>query len=341
MTKKIKATSGNEMVQTTGELVASDETVTAMAASLGYVGPLSVGALEDGIRFYQHRTIESLLEMGKRLLLLKEITPRGEFDARVEFLGFSRRSAYRFMQTSAKTTNSANLAQLSTQVKSVSAFLELITHDEDTLKELAEFDDIDRLSASELRARVRMLEADGSEESQKIRAQFNKLSTEHENVSREYNRLIRIKKPGESAHNPFTFEVRHESAAMEYGSRIHVDALELMLDRVLDADFPAPQKERELRLHAIGLAAASLLSRSEKLYIRLKDELGDVMPIKPSGTYMLTADERSRLDASVSMIDVIFHRKKGERAAERDADAPPKPGRPKGSKNKDKGDGND
>jgi len=320
-----------------GELVASADTVTAMAASLGYDGQLSVGALEDEIRFYQRRTVEDCLELGKRLLILKELSPHGEFTKRLELLGFAKKTAQRFMQAAAKCAKSDNLSLLSSQVKNVSAFLELVTHDDDVLEDLSKMDDIDCLSASELRARVRMLEAEGSEESQKIRAQFSKLSTEHENVSREYNRLIRTKKPGESAYNPLTFEVRHESAALEYGSRIHVDALEVMLDRVLDVDYPAPPKERELRLHAIGLASASLLSRAEKLYTRMKDEIGDAMPIKPSGIYMLTADERSRLDASISMIDVIFHRKKGERVAERDADAPPKAGRPKGSKNKKNG----
>ncbi len=164
--------------------------------------------------------------------------------------------------------------------------------------------------------------------------QYDKLSTEHENVSREHNRLTRTKKPGESTYNARTFEVRHESAALEYGSRIHVDALEVMLDAVWGEDSPA--QERELQLHALGLAAGALYARAESFYLRIKTELGDVMPIQPSSKYMLHDDERSRLDASVSMIDVNFHRKKGAREYERNEDAPVGRGRPKGSKNKDK-----
>ena len=129
--------------------------VTELATQLGYDGSLTVGALEDEIRFYQRRTVEALLETGKRLLLLQELSPRGEFDQRVELLGFSRRSAYRFMQAATKTAKSANLALLSTHVKSASAFLELVTHDDDTLKSIAELDDIDRMSASELREALR------------------------------------------------------------------------------------------------------------------------------------------------------------------------------------------
>ena len=127
----------------------------AMALQLGYEGTLTVGALEDEIRFYQRRTVEACLELGKRLLLLKEITPHGEFESRIGLLGFAERTAQRFMLASAKTVKSANLALLSTQVKSVSAFLELVTQDDDALQKISEMDGIDCLSASELKAKLR------------------------------------------------------------------------------------------------------------------------------------------------------------------------------------------
>ena len=132
----------------------------AIATEIGYEGTLTIGALEDEIRFYQRRTVESLLELGKRLLVLRELTPHGEFEKRVEFLGFSYRSAARFMQAAAKTAKSANLALLSTQVKSASAFLELITHDDDVLENLKDIDDIDRMSVGELRNAIRSLQGD-------------------------------------------------------------------------------------------------------------------------------------------------------------------------------------
>ncbi|MGP8432976.1 hypothetical protein [Paraburkholderia fungorum] len=127
----------------------------AVALRMGYDGTLTVGALEDEIRFYQRRTVEAILETGKRLLVLKELTPRGEFDQRVELLGFSRRTAYRFMQAATKTAKSANLAQISAQIKNTSAFLELVTHDDDVLEEFSKLDDIDKMCASQVRARLR------------------------------------------------------------------------------------------------------------------------------------------------------------------------------------------
>ena len=135
--------------------IEANANAVAMAQQIGYQGAVTVGALEDEIRFYQRRTVEAILETGKRLLVLKELTPHGEFSQRVEMLGFSDRTAQRFMQAAVKTAKSANLALLSTQVKSASAFLELVTHDDDVLENLAEMDDVEKMSASELRAALR------------------------------------------------------------------------------------------------------------------------------------------------------------------------------------------
>ena len=139
-----------------------------LARVLGYEGALSIGALEDGIRFYQRRCVESLLECGKRLLLLRELIPKGnsqigkdDFEQRVEMLGFSKSTAYRFMQASAKTAKNDRLLHLADRVKSSSAFLELITHDDDAdIERVAEMDSIERMSASQLRAALREARAD-------------------------------------------------------------------------------------------------------------------------------------------------------------------------------------
>ncbi len=144
----------------------------AIAMQIGYQGAMTVGALEDEIRFYQRRTVEAILETGKRLLVLKELTPHGEFGQRVEMLGFSDRTARRFMQAAAKTSKSANLAVLSTQVKSASAFLELVTHDDDVLENLADMDAVEKMSASQLRAALRESHKE-KEASEKLMADKN------------------------------------------------------------------------------------------------------------------------------------------------------------------------
>ena len=96
-----------------------------LATQLGYEGALTVDALEDEIRFYGRRTVEVLLEIGKRLLILKEMTPHGEFAQRVEVLGIGYRTAASFMSAVKRSNKSATVAVLADRVKNAKAFMEL------------------------------------------------------------------------------------------------------------------------------------------------------------------------------------------------------------------------
>lgn len=195
-----------------------------LAAQLGYDGALSVGALEDEIRFYQRRTVEALLETGKRLLLLQELTPRGEFDGRVELLGFSRRTAYRFMQAATKTAKSANLALLGTQVKSASAFLELVTHDEDTLENLAEMDAIDKMSASQLREALRQSKKDAEFEAEK-RAKAEGRADEAEKKLRGRRPVV---VPLDERIGPFQVEIAERQSLLEKLLLVHAEQIKAL-----------------------------------------------------------------------------------------------------------------
>lgn len=141
--------------------------LSLLAIELGYEGSLTVGAIEDEIRFFQQRTVEALLETGKRLILLKSMTPHREFQSRVEMLGFHIKTAQRFMKSAQKISKSDKLSFLSKKVKNSSAFLELITHDDDVIDNLAEMDNFDRMSASQLREAARQLKKDTDFEAEK------------------------------------------------------------------------------------------------------------------------------------------------------------------------------
>lgn len=200
---------------------AANQKLMALAHTLGYDGSLTVGALEDEIRFYQRRSVEALLESGKRLLLLREVCPRGEFDQRVELLGFSRRTAYRFMQAATKTAKSANLALLGTQVKSASAFLELVTHDEDTLENLAEMDNIDRMSASQLREALRQSQKDAEFEAEK-RAKAEGRADEAEKKLRGKRPVV---VPLDERIGPFQVEIAERQSLLERALLAHAEAI--------------------------------------------------------------------------------------------------------------------
>jgi len=149
-------------------VVRHEENAQALAEQLGYEGSLSVGALEDGIRFYQRRSVEACLELGKRLLILKELTPHGEFKARVELLGIEESMARRFMTATLKFGNRASthvLQAASTQTK----LLELLVLDDGEIEALEAgesargltLDEIDTMSVKELRAALREAKEEG------------------------------------------------------------------------------------------------------------------------------------------------------------------------------------
>lgn len=141
-----------------------DQQVTALAERLGYHGPLTKQCLKDGVRTFQRQTVDALLQSGIRLLLLKEVTAHGEFMDDLAELGFADRSARRLMNAARKVGQNGQLAVLGRTVKNASAFLELITHDDDVIENLAEMDKFEVMSASQLRAAARELqeEADAS-----------------------------------------------------------------------------------------------------------------------------------------------------------------------------------
>jgi len=192
-----------------------------LATQLGYEGSLTLGSLEDEIRFYQRRTVEALLETGKRLLLMKKLAPHGQFEQRVQLLGFSWRTANRFMQAAEKTSKFANLANLSTQVKNASAFLELVTHDEDDLKIFAEMDAIDRMSATELREALRQAKEDNSFTGEQLEKERIRADKAEKRLRGKVPEVL----PLDERITPFQVEITERQSLMEKGITAHLEAV--------------------------------------------------------------------------------------------------------------------
>lgn len=133
-----------------------------LAVSLGYEGALTLGAIEDEIRFYQQRTVEACMELGKRLLIMKEMTPHGEFEKRIEILGFSSRMARKFMSAVLKFSN-RNSSSVLNVAKTQTKLLELVVLDDDDLDVIEQggsigdvnLDSIETMSVRELKKALR------------------------------------------------------------------------------------------------------------------------------------------------------------------------------------------
>ncbi len=116
-------------------------------------------------RFYMAQSAEAMLEAGKRLVILKENEPHGDFIDIVESqLSLSRRTAQVMMQASLKylSPKLEPKAQALALLGKTKLF-ELMTEDDEDLVELADggtiagmsLDDIDRMTSRELKAALR------------------------------------------------------------------------------------------------------------------------------------------------------------------------------------------
>ncbi|WP_334470168.1 DUF3102 domain-containing protein [Arsenophonus sp. PmNCSU2021_1] len=140
-------------------------------------------------RFYMAQSAEAMLEAGKRLLILKENEPYGEFtNILTQQLGLTKSTGYRMMNASLKYLSPAIQSKVPTLALLGKAKLfELMTEDDEDLAELAEggtiaglnLDEVDRMSVRELRAKLRetekMLEASRDRVREK-EEKINKLS---------------------------------------------------------------------------------------------------------------------------------------------------------------------
>ncbi|EGR7452879.1 DUF3102 domain-containing protein [Salmonella enterica] len=116
-------------------------------------------------RFYMAQSAEAMLEAGKRLVILKENEPHGDFTRIItEELDLSDRTAQVMMKASIKYLSPKLESKAQTFAGlGKSKLFELMTEDDEDLAELAEggtvaglaLDDIDRMSVRELRKALR------------------------------------------------------------------------------------------------------------------------------------------------------------------------------------------
>ncbi|WP_139042420.1 hypothetical protein [Stenotrophomonas geniculata] len=173
--------------------------VKSLATTLGYAGALDTESLWSMVEYRQRRSVEDILEMGRGLLLIKEQTAHGEFQEQIATRGFNYRTAARLMTVALKFSKSDTVSLLKaagTQAK----VLELAVLDDEDLQALESgdsvagitVDDVERMSASQLRAALREARADADAKDQRI----NKLS---EDLNKESEKTLKAQRRWKSA----------------------------------------------------------------------------------------------------------------------------------------------
>ena len=203
-----------ELIPVTDIVNTHTQTIVGLATQLSYDGDLSVGALEDGIRLYQRRTIEDLFELGKRLLLLKEQTQHGEFISRVELLGFDKSLARKLMVATLKFSKVETSPLLKT-VKSQSKLLELIVLDDSDIEIIEDggsigdvnLDSIETMSVRELKKALRDAKAD-------IDAKEQVIKTKDQEKNKILEENTRLKSPAQIKERAESEQQQFEQAAI-------------------------------------------------------------------------------------------------------------------------------
>ncbi len=326
---KKERTAVSELVNVSGQLA-------EMAQQLGYEGALTVGAIEDEIRFYQRQTVEACLELGKRLIVLKELTPHGEFENRLTLLGFEKTKAHRFMKAAGATVKNCNLQLLSERTKTFSTFWEIVISDDDVVENILEWDDIDRMSASELRARLRQLEADGAEEAKAERKRANRIQAQLEHKED----LLETLKSAQNLNPEFSLEtniVRQQSALLDGNCAASLALMEEMAQQIEtgelgEADFQA-------RFHCLWFSAHAVHARTLLLLEKLRDMGDGFIPesLDDFKAGQFTSAEAASYLSDLHTLRTALDGKQKEVRNSAEEAAPRKAGRPKGSTNKAKG----
>lgn len=144
------------------DLVARQQ-LSQVSAQYGDNLPYSYDRVLNECAFFMEQSAKAAIELGNRLILLKEMEGHGKFRKALEDLGLSVGTAHNVMKTAMKMANVQTSEHLLGAARSRSKVFELMILDNDDLHALDEgqtvagitLDDVDRMSVRELRAALR------------------------------------------------------------------------------------------------------------------------------------------------------------------------------------------
>lgn len=173
------------------------QTLAEIDHSYGDLAPYNLERAITEARFFLGQTAESLIEAGKRLLLIKEHEGHGGFMPALERIGIEYTAATRIMKIATKfgKANIATLQHLNGigKVK----LLELAILDDEEIQGLGQgetvrglvLDDVATMSVRELRAALRKAKADAEQQRREAKDQEERLGQLLEHKDRKINEL--------------------------------------------------------------------------------------------------------------------------------------------------------
>lgn len=137
-----------------------------LATRIGYQLPAdetNPDLIQRDIAANMRRSVEACLEVGRGLIILKQVCGHGGFLPRLEALGIESTVAIRFMQAAAKFSNAATSQHLIKAIGNQSKLFEMLVLDDEQIEALTltgqtgelSLDDVATMSVKELRAALR------------------------------------------------------------------------------------------------------------------------------------------------------------------------------------------
>lgn len=158
--------------------------------TIGYDLPYDRERVVQEARFYMAQSAEAMLEAGRRLLVLKENEPHGEFEEVVRVqLGIPNRTAQRMMQSTAKFLFNPNLQAKAPALALLgkTKLFELLSEDDDDLAILADggtlagktLDEFDSMTTREMKAALREAKAEAAAKDQLLEDKNKRIDKLH------------------------------------------------------------------------------------------------------------------------------------------------------------------
>jgi hypothetical protein len=188
-------TLNHEALATAGRaLTALSQEALAIKEAFG-LPSMDPGALEEQLRVWVDHTSRSMFMVGAHLVALRAVTAQGEWLLTLGRCGIAPRAAQKFMQAASKCLGADGPRERVLQLER-SKVLELVTLDDEQLDELErtggieqlrlQLDEIDRMSASQLRERLREREQALTAKDKVIAAKDKKLNALDEQLHRPF-----------------------------------------------------------------------------------------------------------------------------------------------------------
>ncbi len=238
-------------------------------------------------RWFMVEAAQSALEVGRRLILLKEHEARGEFEAAVEQIGIAPRAAQKLMQSAVKFSKAPQIANLGK-----AKMLELLTEDDDDIEALADggtlaghtLDEIDRMTRRELREALRKAKEQASQSDETHERMLADKNAKIDQLDKQLHQARDTSRPWPSR----CFEVSsatttHAAAALE-----SMDRLEALREAILTERFDDDDREAAIESMAVVYydairqlfdRAEELASACEEVFVGYKDKARPMLDV--------------------------------------------------------------